>query len=107
MTAEPCLDARLFVGRNDKLIGRQGAAVVLTGVEIENPEYFLHGLLMVRVRGVAFLPKEFRRAQEHARAQFPADHVGPLVEQQRQIEEVRECWHTLAPSLLEASRRPH
>src|SRR5947207_4255486 len=37
MTAEPCLDARLFVGRNDKLIGRQGAAVVLTGVEIENP----------------------------------------------------------------------
>ena len=36
MAAEASLDARFFVGRNDKLIGRQGAAVVLTAVEIEN-----------------------------------------------------------------------
>ena len=34
---------------------------------------------------MAFLPEEFRGAQEHARAQFPADHVGPLVQQHRQI----------------------
>ena len=37
------------------------------------------------VRGVAFLPEELGGAQEHARAQLPADDVGPLVDQQRQI----------------------
>ena len=32
-----------------------------------------------------FLPEEFRRAQEHARAQLPANDVGPLIDQHRQI----------------------
>ena len=37
------------------------------------------------MRGVAFLPQEFGGAQEHARAQLPADDVGPLVHQHGQI----------------------
>ena len=34
---------------------------------------------------VAFLPKEFGGAKKHARAHFPADYVGPLVELQWKI----------------------
>ncbi len=37
------------------------------------------------VGGVTFLPQKFHRAQKEARAQFPAHHVGPLVDQQRQV----------------------
>jgi hypothetical protein len=37
------------------------------------------------VGGVALLPEELARAQEDPRAQLPAHHVGPLVEQQRQV----------------------
>ena len=37
------------------------------------------------VHGVAFLPEEFRGAQEQARAHFPAHDIGPLVDQDRQI----------------------
>ena len=37
------------------------------------------------VGGVAFLPQKLHRAQKQARAQLPAHHVRPLVEQQRQI----------------------
>ena len=35
--------------------------------------------------GVTFLPVEFQRAQEQARAHFPAHHVAPLVDQHRQV----------------------
>jgi len=34
---------------------------------------------------VAFLPKELGGAKEHAGAQLPAHHVGPLVQEQRQV----------------------
>ena len=34
---------------------------------------------------MALLPEKFRGAQEHARAQLPANDVGPLVHQHRQI----------------------
>ena len=34
---------------------------------------------------MAFLPEEFGRPQEEPRAHLPADHVGPLVDQDRQI----------------------
>ena len=37
------------------------------------------------VGGVALLPEELAGAQEDAGAQLPADHVGPLVEQQGQV----------------------
>ena len=37
------------------------------------------------VRGVAFLPEELGGAQEQARAHLPAHHVGPLVDEQRQV----------------------
>ena len=55
------------------------------GVQIQNAQHFLDGFLVRAVGGVAFLPEEFRGAQEHARAQFPADDVRPLIQQQRQI----------------------
>lgn len=38
-----------------------------------------------RVRGVPLLPEELAGAQEDPGAQLPADHVGPLVEQQREV----------------------
>nr|GFC75354.1 hypothetical protein [Tanacetum cinerariifolium] len=37
------------------------------------------------VGGVAFLPQKLGGAQEEARAHFPAYHVGPLVDEQRQV----------------------
>ena len=37
------------------------------------------------VRGVAFLPEEFRGPQEKARAHFPADDVCPLIDEDRQV----------------------
>ena len=39
----------------------------------------------VGVGGVAFLPEEFRGAQEQPRAHLPAHHIGPLVDQHRQV----------------------
>ncbi len=55
------------------------------GVNIEDAQHFFHGFFVRGVRGVAFLPEKFGGAQEHARAQLPAHHVGPLVHQHRQI----------------------
>ena len=55
------------------------------GVDIQDPQHFLHGLGVVRMRRMPFLPEELRSSQEHARAQFPAHDVGPLVHQDRQI----------------------
>ena len=37
------------------------------------------------VRGVPLLPEELGRAQEQPWPQFPAHHVGPLIQQQRQV----------------------
>ena len=37
------------------------------------------------VRGVAFLPEELAGAQEHPGPHLPPEHVGPLVQQQRQV----------------------
>ena len=37
------------------------------------------------MRGVAFLPEKLRRAQEQSRTHFPADDIGPLIDQQRQV----------------------
>ena len=55
------------------------------GIDIENAQHLLHRFFVRRVRGVAFLPEKLRGAEKHARAQFPADHVGPLVIEQRQV----------------------
>ena len=54
-------------------------------VDFEHLLGFLDGLVLRGVGRVAFLPQEFRRAQEQARAHFPAHHVGPLVHEQRQV----------------------
>ena len=37
------------------------------------------------VDGVAFLPKEFGRAEKDARPHFPADHIRPLIDEDRQV----------------------
>ena len=46
---------------------------------------FFFGFLVGGVRGVAFLPEEFRRPQKQARAHFPANDIRPLIDQQRQV----------------------
>src|SRR6266852_3314108 len=56
VAAEAGLDARFFVGRHDKLIGRQGAAIVLTGVEIENAPRLDGKLGIARENPGAVLP---------------------------------------------------
>ena len=43
------------------------------------------GVLFVSMGGVAFLPQELRRAQEQPRPEFPADHVGPLVDEHGEV----------------------
>jgi hypothetical protein len=54
-------------------------------VHLERAHRLGAGVRGVLVGGVAFLPEELAGAEEHPRAHFPADHVGPLVEQQRQV----------------------
>ena len=44
-----------------------------------------HGFVRGGVGGVPFLPEELGRAQEQPRAHLPADDVGPLVDQDRQV----------------------
>ena len=46
---------------------------------------FRHRIFLGFMRGMAFLPKKFRRAQQNARAHFPPHHIRPLVEQHRQV----------------------
>jgi len=55
------------------------------GVDVQHAQRLLHGFLLGGVGGVAFLPQEFGGAQEEAGAHLPAHHVGPLVDQQRQV----------------------
>ena len=43
------------------------------------------GVLVGGVGGVPLLPQEFARTEEDARAHLPTDHVGPLVDEQRQV----------------------
>ena len=54
-------------------------------VNIEHPLCFLARFGFGFVNGVAFLPEELCRAQKNARPHFPADDIGPLVDQDRQI----------------------
>ena len=67
-------------------IDRDGEVVAEElGVEPVDHAGFLDRLLLGLVGGVAFLPEELGGAQEQARAHLPAHHVGPLVDQQRQV----------------------
>ncbi len=55
------------------------------GIDIEHAACFLHRLLGRGVDGVSLLPKEFRGSEEQSRAHFPADDVGPLIDQDGEI----------------------
>ena len=55
------------------------------GVNIQHAERFFDGLLLGGMGRMAFLPEKFGRAQKQPGAQFPADDIGPLVDQDRQI----------------------
>src|SRR5262249_26301220 len=55
------------------------------GVDVEDAEHLFDGFVVAGVRGVAFLPEELGGAKEHAGAQLPAEDVGPLVDQYREI----------------------
>ena len=54
-------------------------------VALETGRYFLGRLRLGGVERMGLLPKEFRRAEEQACSQLPADHVVPQVHQQGQI----------------------
>ena len=54
-------------------------------VDAEHPPRLFLRLRLGGVGGVALLPEELGGAEEEARAHLPADHVGPLVDQQRQV----------------------
>jgi hypothetical protein len=54
-------------------------------IDFEHLERLVARLVGGGMRGVALLPEELAGAQEHARAHFPADDVGPLVDQHRQV----------------------
>ena len=55
------------------------------GVDPQHLHRFVDRFLARGVGGVSFLPEEFGRAQEQPRPHFPADDVGPLVDQDRQV----------------------
>src|SRR5713226_4896810 len=40
---------------------------------------------MSRMSGVTFLPEKLRGPEKHSRAQLPANHISPLIEEKRQI----------------------
>ena len=54
-------------------------------VHFQRPQSLLQRVLAGGVGGVPLLPQELAGAQEHPRAHFPAHHIGPLVDAQRQI----------------------
>ena len=54
-------------------------------VHFERAQRFGHRVGLVCVRGMAFLPKKFAGAQEHARAHLPAHDIRPLVDLKRQV----------------------
>ena len=64
------------------------AGHLLGGVEVhvaKDPERVGGRLGLGRVRGVALLPEELGRAEEQTGPHLPADHVGPLVDEQGQV----------------------
>ena len=46
---------------------------------------FIKRLSRSLVRGVALLPQKLRRTKKHPRPHFPTHHIGPLIDQQRQV----------------------
>ena len=54
-------------------------------VDVQHPAGLLERLGLGGVRRVALLPEELGGAQQHPRAELPADDVAPLVDQQRQV----------------------
>ena len=54
-------------------------------IDFQHLHGFFDRLFFGGVSGVAFLPEKFGRAQKQARANFPANHICPLVEQHRQV----------------------
>ena len=77
---------KAFVGRLDTL--DDGHGHVLLGkvrVDIQHLDGFSLCFLLRGMGRVAFLPQEFSRTQEEAGTHFPAEHVGPLVDQDGQV----------------------
>jgi len=54
-------------------------------VDPENPERLLLGLGLAGMGRVAFLPEKLGGSQKQPGPELPADHVGPLVQQHREI----------------------
>ena len=54
-------------------------------VDIQHPRRFLPRLGFRRVRRMPLLPQKLGRPQEQASPQLPTHHVGPLVDQNRQV----------------------
>ena len=55
------------------------------GIHLEHLVGLLDGLGFGRVDGMAFLPEELGGAEEEARAHLPADDVGPLIDEDREV----------------------
>ena len=72
---------RLFASHN----GHRQRTFSKGTVHFERAHRFLHGICAVGMGGMPFLPQKLACAQEHTRAHFPADNIGPLVHHQRQI----------------------
>ena len=75
------LARRLLAGHGGQR-GRAGGHVL---VEAQGQHSLGDGVIAGGVRGVALLPEELAGAQEHPGPHLPAQHVGPLVQQQRQV----------------------
>src|SRR5688572_18163078 len=64
----------------------QGHEILGKGlVDREHLQRFLFGFFIGRMRGVTFLPEELGGAQKKTRSHFPAHHIGPLVDEKRQV----------------------
>ena len=52
---------------------------------VEDHQRLALGILLIGVDSVALLPQEFRGPQKRPSAHLPAHHIGPLIDQQRQV----------------------
>ncbi len=75
-----------FAGRFTALDHRHGHVIFRQArVDIQNFTGFLERFFFGGVGRMTFLPQELHRSQKQPRPHLPANHVGPLVDQNREV----------------------
>lgn len=81
------INVQSMASRGTHLLDRDSEQLTVhPGVEVQDLVHLLLSLGVSGKGGVALLPQELARADEGRRVlEFPAHHIGPLVQPQRQV----------------------